>query len=88
MKNHYITKEVCSRSITFEVVDGLVRNVEFVAGCPGNLQAISRLVDGMEVAEAIKRLKGIGCSGKATSCPDQLSEALEKYQQQEEYAEK
>jgi uncharacterized protein (TIGR03905 family) len=80
--NQYITNEVCSRSITFEVVNGLVHNVEFVSGCPGNLQAIGRLVEGMAVEEAIKRLKGIACAGKTTSCPDQLALALEKYQEQ------
>lgn len=52
-------------------------SVSFQDGCDGNLQGISRLVEGMPVREVIKRLKGISCDGKGTSCPDQLAKALE-----------
>ena len=59
--------------------DGTIRHVEFVGGCHGNLQGISRLVEGMPVEEAIRRLDGIRCGGKPTSCPDQLAQALKQY---------
>ncbi len=75
----YTTKGVCSREIDFEIVDGKLHNVKYLGGCNGNLQGISALVEGMSVDEAIARLKGIKCGFKATSCPDQLAQALEQY---------
>ena len=72
----YKTQGVCSRQITFDIIDGKVHNVAYVGGCNGNLQGIGRLVEGMEVHEAIERLRGIRCGFKATSCPDQLAQAL------------
>lgn len=75
----YATKGTCSREINFEVVDGKLHNVSYVGGCHGNLQGVGALVEGMEVTEAIKRLKGIKCGLKQTSCPDQLATALEQY---------
>lgn len=67
---------VCSREITFDVEDNKIKNVSFTKGCKGNLQGISKLVEGMDVNEAVKRLKGISCQGN-TSCPDQLAQAIE-----------
>ena len=75
----YTTKGVCSREIDVEIVDGKLHNVKYLGGCHGNLQGISALVEGMSVDEAIQRLKGIKCGFKATSCPDQLAQALEQY---------
>ncbi len=75
----YEPKGVCSKKIIFDVVDNKVMNVQFEGGCPGNLLGISKLIEGMEVNEAVKRLKGIKCGTKSTSCPDQLSIALEKF---------
>ncbi len=72
----YTTAGTCSRQITFELEDGILRNVVFIGGCHGNLQGIGRLVEGMEAQEVIRRLKGINCREKGTSCPDQLSRAL------------
>lgn len=72
----YKTKGVCSRKINYEIEDGKLKNVEFEGGCSGNLQGIGRLVEGMEVNEAISRLEGIKCGFKSTSCPDQLAKAL------------
>lgn len=72
----YKTKGVCSQLINFDIENGKVKNVSFVGGCAGNLQGISRLVEGMDVKEAIKRLEGIRCGFKATSCPDQFAQAL------------
>ncbi len=75
----YVTKGTCSREINFEVVDGKLHNVSYLGGCNGNLQGVGALVEGMEVTEAIRRLKGIRCGVKQTSCPDQLATALEQY---------
>ena len=74
----YRPQGVCSQQIHFDIIDNKVRNVSFVGGCNGNLQGISRLVEGMKVEEAIRRLEGIRCGFKATSCPDQLAQALKQ----------
>lgn len=74
----YEPSGVCSRKITFDVIDNKVSHVEFIGGCNGNLQGLSNLVEGMDVKEAIKKLQGIKCGGKETSCPDQFSKALIK----------
>ena len=74
----YITSGVCAKKIEFVVEDGIVKNVEFQSGCPGNLQGVSRLAAGMKVADVISKLKGIKCGDKATSCPGQLAKALEE----------
>lgn len=73
----YQPSGVCSAQITFEVDNGIVRNVEFTRGCNGNTQGICRLVEGMNIDDVIARLKGVNCSGRGTSCPDQLAQALE-----------
>lgn len=74
----YRPKGVCSQSIDFDIEDNKVKNVSFVGGCSGNLQGISRLIEGMDVNEAISRIEGIRCGFKSTSCPDQLAKALEE----------
>ena len=76
MEYTYVPKGVCSKMISFEVEGGIVKNVKFVGGCNGNLKGIASLVEGMDVESVIKRLEGIKCGMKQTSCPDQLSEAL------------
>lgn len=73
----YSTEGVCAKKINFDIIEGKLSNVEFVGGCPGNLIGIKALVEGMEPNDAIKKLKGISCGGKTTSCPDQLALALE-----------
>ena len=72
----YQPKGVCSRLMRVEVEDGIIRHLDVVGGCSGNLQGISRLVEGMAVEDAIERLDGIRCGAKPTSCPDQLAQAL------------
>ena len=72
----YRPQGVCSQQIHFDIIDNKVINVSFVGGCNGNLQGISRLIDGMDVNEAISRIEGIRCGFKSTSCPDQLARAL------------
>jgi len=69
---------ICPNKIHFEIKNGLVHNVKFDGGCPGNLQAISRLVEGMPAAKVAELLKGVTCGSKSTSCSDQLAQALEK----------
>lgn len=76
MTHIYRPRGVCSSRMSVEVEDGIIRNVSISGGCSGNLQGISRLVVGMDVHEAISRMKGIKCGMKQTSCPDQLSIAL------------
>ncbi len=73
----YPVKGVCSRSVKFDIIDGCVYNVEFLGGCNGNLKGIASLVEGMNAQDAIKKLRGIQCGFKNTSCPDQFSKALE-----------
>lgn len=74
----YQTKGTCSTSIDLEVEEGKIKFVEFFGGCNGNLKGIASLVTGMDIDEAISKLKGIRCGFKSTSCPDQLAHALEK----------
>ena len=78
MKYSYKTKGTCSSAIQLELEDGVIRSVEFQGGCNGNLQGIAALVKGMKAEEAIAKLRGIRCGFKSTSCPDQLSIALEQ----------
>ena len=74
----YTPKGVCSQQIHFDITDNKVTNVSFRGGCNGNLQGISRLIEGMDVDEAISRIEGITCGVKSTSCPDQLAQALKE----------
>ena len=74
----YKISGTCSQRILFDIVDGKVKNVQFIGGCNGNLKGIGALIEGMDVNEAISRLEGITCGFKPTSCPDQLAKALKK----------
>ena len=76
MHFEYKTKGTCSQRILFDIENGKVKNVEFIGGCNGNLQGISKLVEGMDVQEVIDRVSDIRCGFKPTSCPDQLAKAL------------
>lgn len=69
---------VCAREISFEIEDGKLHDVSFVGGCNGNLKAIGKLLEGKSAAEAVHILKGNDCSGRGTSCADQLAIAVEK----------
>lgn len=72
----YRPQGVCSQLINVELDDDVIKSVEFVGGCAGNTMGISQLVKGMNVDEAIRRMEGITCGFKPTSCPDQLAKAL------------
>ena len=75
----YKTSGVCSSAISFEIDnEGKVRDVKFQGGCSGNTQGVAALVEGMDATEAVKRLEGIRCGFRPTSCPDQLARGLEK----------
>ena len=78
MTHTYTPRGVCSRQITFDLNDGIVTGLSFLGGCNGNLQGISRLVEGLSAEEAIRRLEGIQCGFKSTSCPDHLDQALKQ----------
>ena len=78
MSFEYHTEGTCARNIILEMDGDIIKNVQFIGGCNGNLQGISALVKGMKPEEAISRLKGIRCGFKPTSCPDQLAHALEE----------
>lgn len=73
----YITRGVCCKKITFDLDDGIVKNIKFLGGCDGNLKAISKLCDGKKAIDIISILKGNICVGKSTSCADQFALALE-----------
>ena len=76
MTYSYRPKGVCSQRMTIELEDGVIRDVQILGGCSGNLQGISALVRGMKAEDAIERMRGIRCGFKNTSCPDQLAQAL------------
>ena len=78
MEFTYKTRGVCSQMIRFELEDNKVHNVQFFGGCNGNLKGIGALVEGMDADEVIARVEGTKCGMKATSCPDQLAQALKQ----------
>lgn len=77
----YTTEGTCSREIHFDVVDNKLANVSFLGGCNGNLKGISSLVEGMDIDDVIKKVEGIKCGARPTSCPDQLAKALKEYKE-------
>ena len=74
----YKTRGTCSRMVTVEAEDGIITDCSFMGGCAGNTKGVAALVVGMRVEDAIKKMKGIKCGFKDTSCPDQLALALEQ----------
>ena len=76
MHFRYVTKETCSSMIEMDIQDGIVTNVQFTGGCNGNLKAIPILVEGMAADDIAKKLRGVSCDGRATSCGDQLARAV------------
>lgn len=75
----YEPRGVCSRKIEITVEDGVIREASFIGGCSGNTQGLCALLKGMDIEDAIRRLEGIKCGPRPTSCPDQLSKALKQY---------
>ena len=74
----YTTVGVCSKAISFSIEDGKVYDIRFFGGCPGNLLAISKILNGADAAKVVEMLKGNDCGGKGTSCADQLACAIEQ----------
>ena len=73
---HYTTRGVCARQINYEVEDGIIKHVDFVGGCNGNLKAIAKLVEGQPADKIADLLEGNTCGSRPTSCADQLAKAL------------
>ena len=76
MRYNFTPRGVCSRLIELDIENDIIKGCRFMGGCHGNLQGIAKLVQGMKVDDAIQKLEGIDCSGRGTSCPDQLAKAL------------
>ncbi len=74
----YLPQGVCSKQMEIDLEDGVIKEVRIKGGCNGNLQGISSLLVGMTKEDAIRRLNGIHCGPRATSCPDQLAQALKQ----------
>lgn len=79
MQYVYEPQGVCSRQMIFEIEEDIVKDVKIIGGCAGNTVGVSKLIQGLKIDEIIKKLKGIPCGSKGTSCPDQIAKALEKY---------
>ena len=79
MEYRYKTKGVCSTEIIIDIDNDIIKNIEIVNGCDGNLKGIASLLKGMNINDVIAKLKGIKCGYKDTSCPDQIARALEEY---------
>lgn len=79
MEYRYHPQGVCSQELIFDIENNIVKDLKVIGGCSGNLQGISSLVKGLTVDEVIEKLRGIKCGFKPTSCPDQISIALEEY---------
>ena len=77
-KFSYTPQGVCTQNISFDLIDGNLHNVKFIGGCMGNLQAISKLVEGKNAQDIAHILRGNDCRGKGTSCADQLAQAIEQ----------
>jgi uncharacterized protein (TIGR03905 family) len=78
MKYTYYPKDVCSVAIVMDIEDDIVKSVGYIGGCPGNLQAVAKLVEGMPVSVVKEKLSGIKCGHKNTSCADQLVKGIDE----------
>lgn len=78
MRYTFKNRGTCSVQVSFDIEDGILKNVEFLGGCNGNCQGISRLAEGRDAKEVASLIRGIRCGHKKTSCPDQLSRAIEQ----------
>ena len=78
MHYSYQTKGICASKVEFDIEGGVVKNIDFLGGCDGNHKGLAAMAEGFEPKEIIKRLQGICCGGRESSCPDQLAMVLEK----------
>ena len=81
MKYIYEPQGVCSMQMIFEIEGDTIKDLKIIGGCPGNTVGVSLLVKGRKVDEVIELLKGIPCGMRGTSCPDQVSKALQEYKE-------
>lgn len=80
MEFEYIPCGVCSTKMIFDIDENnIIKDFKVIGGCNGNLKGISELIKGMQIDDVIQKLSGIKCGFKNTSCPDQISKALEEY---------
>lgn len=82
MEYRYSPEGVCSSEMIIEMDGDIIKSVKIIGGCPGNTLAVSAMVEGKNIDEVIKKLKGIPCGMRGTSCPDQLARALEEVKKQ------
>lgn len=82
MEYRYSPEGVCSREMIIEMDGDIIKSVKIIGGCPGNTVGVSAMVEGRKIDDVIKKLKGIPCGVKGTSCPDQLARALEKVKEE------
>ena len=82
MEYRYTPEGVCSMQMIFEIENNIIKKLKIIGGCPGNTVGVSKLVEGRNIDEVIKMLKGIPCGLKGTSCPDQVARALEEYKKE------
>ena len=78
MKYTFKPTGVCAMEISFDIDEGILKNVNFRGGCSGNTQGVARLCEGREAKEVLNMLEGINCGFKGTSCPDQIAKAIKK----------
>ena len=78
MEYRFTPEGVCAQEMIIEIEDGIIKKAQIIGGCAGNTVGLTNLLVGMSIDEAIKRLKGIPCGFKGTSCPDQLAIGLEE----------
>lgn len=82
MEYIYEPEGVCSHKIIFDIENNIIKSVKIIGGCPGNTVGLSKLLEGQNIDDVIKKLKGIPCGYKGASCPDQIAKALEKYKKE------
>ena len=82
MEYIYEPEGVCSHKIIFDIENNIIKSVKIIGGCPGNTVGLSKLLEGQNIDDVIKKLKGIPGGYKGTSCPDQIAKALEKYKKE------
>lgn len=82
MEYVYIPEGVCSQKMIFNIENNIIKSLKIIGGCAGNTVGLSKMLEGQNIDEVIKRLKGIPCGYKGTSCPDQIARALEKYKKE------
>lgn len=82
MEYRFEPKGVCSQMMIVDVEENIIKSAKIIGGCAGNTTAVSKLVEGMNIDDAIAKLKGIQCGFKGTSCPDQFARGLEEIKKQ------